>query len=328
MKPSFDVYVAVDWSASSVPSAPKPSADAIWVALKRPEAEVQTEAYFRTRQECTVYLREVLRDFAANGHRVLIGYDFDFGFPSGFAEALGYYGEHPWNYIWSLLSTEISDNSDNHNNRFEVAAAINDTVRGTNEVGPLWGRPIKKQLGSVSTKSPGFPYQTGSGVRLRGRRWCELHERRAQPIWKLLGTASVGGQSLVGIPRLRSLRFDDQLAAVSKVWPFELGFNEKFLADEATRIVHVEIWPGLLGSMLDPSLQIKDQAQVRATVDWFHELDTRQELAWLFEPPDWMSSEQIRDAEREEGWVVGAGRSGFIFPGDGNNPEPIQGSLF
>jgi len=324
----FDAHIAIDWSASSVPSSAKPAADAIWLGVRLDGLGEQSEIYFRTRHECVIYLRGLLIDLVSKGLRVLVGYDFDFGFPRGFAEALGCTDEEPWRYTWQHLTSRINDQDDNRNNRFEVAGWMNDAVRGDNAVGPLWGKPAKLQLSSVSAKSPGFPYVARGNIRLRSRRWCELHERKAQPIWKLLGTASVGGQSLVGIPKLNSLRVDHDLSKVSRIWPFETGFSSSVLDDDSVRVVHIEIWPGLIGSRLNSSLQIKDQAQVRAVVDWFCALEEKGQLPWLFEPPRWLSSEQISDAESEEGWVVGSGQSGLVFPEPDGPRQPVQGNLF
>ena len=97
--------------------------------------------------------------------------------------------------------------------------------------------------------------------------------RGVQPVWKLLGSGSVGGQTLLGIPALCRLRADPALAAVSRVWPFETGFTTTPAPPDGPCIVHAEIWPGLGPDPLDPALTIRDQAQVRAVVRWLAGLE-------------------------------------------------------
>jgi hypothetical protein len=55
-----------------------------------------------------------------------------------------------------------------------------------------------------------------------------------QPIWKLFGNGSVGGQALLGIPRLSALRNDEVLEPVFRVWPFETGFERCPVGQTAT----------------------------------------------------------------------------------------------
>jgi len=323
----FDVYIAVDWSAKNTPSSKKPSADALWVAVRDNVNSNQQEYYFRTREECCEFIRNHLMFCKLNDLRVLIGYDFDFGFPSGLSQAMGNVTQTPWIYHWEFLSKNISDASDNSNNRFEVAALMNDLVGNQNKNGPFWGVPRKKELEWLQPKSPSYPFKAQNGVELVKKRWCEFKESKAQPVWKLLGTASVGGQTLVGISRLYELRFDEELKDISKIWPFETGFDAGVLTDRDAKIVHVEIWPGLLTRILDKSFDVRDQAQVKATVDWFAELDSQNSLPWLMTPPDWLSEKNIKDAATEEGWVIGAGLEGQLYPSE---PTKItsQGELF
>ena len=85
----FDAYIAVDWSARSSPSPVKPSKDAIWIGEKDSINKTQRESYWRTRSEAIHYLTERLTKHAQLNRRVLIGYDFNLGFPAGFVDAFG-----------------------------------------------------------------------------------------------------------------------------------------------------------------------------------------------------------------------------------------------
>src|SRR5207249_2630241 len=102
----FDVYIAVDWSARSVPSPIKPTKDAIWVGEKAAlDVEDSTncgESYWSTRFACRSYLRERLLHHAHVKRRVFIGFDFGYGYPAGLAKALRLDGSLPaWRKIWN-----------------------------------------------------------------------------------------------------------------------------------------------------------------------------------------------------------------------------------
>ncbi len=323
-----DVYIAVDWSAKNTPSPPKPSVDAIWVGIRDTLSQTQSEQYFRTRWACHEFLQDYLINAVKSGKKVLIGYDFDLGFPAGLAKAMGYHGPTPWSYMAEFLKGAITDTVKNTNNRFEVAALINRMTQSASQSGPFWGCPVKTELEGLKPTSPQYPFVTGSGTVLRNKRWCEHRESKAQPVWKLLGTASVGGQSLMGIPMVQKLREHPQLQSCSRVWPFETGFHANVLAQEDIRVIHVEIWPGLLTGYYDTSLPVRDQAQVRATVDWFHKLDAKGHLTWLMTPPEWLTPEMIEDAKREEGWVIGSGLSGKLYPDSEEATVLRQANLF
>ena len=89
---AFDVYVVVDWSASSTP---KLGPDSIWVHVRDATDTVAADPVnLPTRASAFGYLRDTL--CAAAGRRVLVGLDMPYGYPSGFAAAAG---------IWWLART-------------------------------------------------------------------------------------------------------------------------------------------------------------------------------------------------------------------------------
>ena len=124
--------------------------------------------------------------------------------------------------------------------------------------------------------------------------------------FRLYGTASVGSQTLTGIPRLHELRFAPEFAQRSVIWPFETGWatKAKWLR-EGVSIVHAEIFPSLREPLADA---IKDRGQVRSTWDWACELD-RQGLLWFeFARPieiDPGSPEDVA-VQLTEGWILGS----------------------
>ncbi|HLW01293.1 MAG TPA: hypothetical protein VKT82_21745 [Ktedonobacterales bacterium] len=312
----FDVYIAVDWSARSVPSPARPTRDALWVAetlapeIAASDAEVLSgETYWRTRQVCLAYIRTRLRQHIAHNRRVLLGFDFCYGYPAGYAAALGLTGtEPPWRRIWNELDLLIGDNSTNGNNRFAVAATLNERCAGQTP-GPLWGCADGVRLSALPARNPGFPYRTRQGHLLEQFRQTERCGSGGQPAWKLYGSGSVGGQTLLGIPAVCGLRDDPEFAAISRVWPFETGFTPTPIPNHGPAILHAEIYPALVSHRLDPTLPIRDQAQVRATARWLGELDTENRLSQLFMAPDHLPTAAIDTCVEEEGWMLGAGMS-------------------
>ena len=150
-----------------------------------------------TRFEAAAFLDDLIT--SQPGRRILIGFDFPFGYPSGTATALGLTGT-PWRATWDLLTDLITDDRRNANNRFEVAAGLNGRLGAPH--GPFWGCPASRQQpGLRSTKSP------FSGP-LAEYRVCERQLRadgwRPFSVWQLSYPGGVGGQALVGIPVLAS----------------------------------------------------------------------------------------------------------------------------
>jgi hypothetical protein len=307
----FDVYLAVDWSARSAPSPAAPSRDALWIgemaASDPPDEAVSAETYWRTRQSCTDYLRARLLQHMGAGRRVLLGCDFAYGYPAGFATALGLPGTAPpWRQTWDALTALIVGDAANGNNRFAVAAALNARC-GDPAPGPFWGCPLAGCAPTLAPTSPHYPYPVRPGLVLDRLRQVDRAVRGVQPVWKLLGSGSVGGQTLLGIPAICRLRDDPALAAVSQVWPFETGFTASPTPPDGPCIVHAEIWPGLAPGPLDPALTIRDQAQVRAVVRWLAALDATGRLGPLFAAPAHLSPPALAVCVAEEGWMLGAG---------------------
>lgn len=324
----FDVYLAIDWSARSQPSPEKPSKDAIWIGERVAQDIVDDtiigEVYKRTRFACITYIRDRLHHHVANNRRIFIGFDFGYGYPKGFVQGLGLKGEAPpWKLLWDILTDLIEDNEDNDNNRFEVAAKLNLRC-GSSNPGPLWGCPAAKQVPTLTMKMhrERFPYPAGNSVFIDNFRWSDKRIKGVQPIWKLIGSGSVGGQSLVGIPAVNRLRFHDDFINVSKLWPFETGFTENPTPSSGPFILHVEIWPGIVPEPLDEAIEIRDKAQVRGFVNWLERLDSAGKLGTLFGTPENLPEEGIRAAIEDEGWIFGAGW------GDKLDLNPTQLALF
>lgn len=271
----IDTVIMVDWSARSTPSPATPSKDAIYVAERT--GGVTRVNYHRTRAAAQSALEASLDSALNDGRRVLAGFDFPFGYPRGFASAVT--GQDDPLALWSWLADAIHDDALNANNRFDVAARLNRLFPG---VGPFWGCPA----GQANEDLP----MRGSVRHGHGwpeRRIVEQNLPRAQPVWKLFTTGSVGSQALVGLPRLEALR--RRYGKALAVRPFE---------DRDAPILLTEIYPSLLDRAIKARQtpdEMLDATQVRVLAEAFAALSPMQLDAIL------------REGDRTEGWIAGLG---------------------
>ena len=296
----FSAYVIVDWSAAAKPAT---GADSVWIGvLKR---DVRFRMSFEshnpaTRQEAEKVLATVLDDLKKRGERALLGFDFPLGFPRGFAAALKLAGEAPWRAVWDQVDKMVKDKADNTNNRFGVGSELNRRITGGPF--PFWGCPPKDALTTLQPKrtrahGPDDPPEF---------RHADLAAKGAASIWKLYYNGSVGGQALLGIPAIKRLKTARGDAV--RVWPFETGFKALTEADlEGVEAVVAEVYPSLLKIKAAPG-EVKDLVQVRETAEHFARLDEAGKLAEQFAPTADTDPAVVVDAEREEGWILGAGR--------------------
>jgi len=316
----FDAYFFIDWSANSEPTRIQPKKDTIWMG-EIVRGSPPMERYYRTRAACFDDLSARLHAVAAEGLRVLVGFDFAYGYPRGLADALGLpSGPAPWVRIWGFLASTITDDAKNKSNRWHVASELNKTLMpAPHPAGPFWSCPARaatatlkpnKQAGSLA-----FPFRTRAGIALE--EWRHVDERAGeqnssiQSAWKLFTSGSVGSQALVGIPRVAKLRHDPLLAPISKVWPFETGFCPAPAPVTGPFVLHAEVWPGLFNDEVraqftaDPQLQIRDQAQVRALCVWAERTDAAGQLGQFFDRPKSLSDAAVKACVEEEGWILG-----------------------
>jgi len=283
--------VIVDWSASGTP---KTGRDSIWIcAVGRNGAErlLQNPP---TRHAAKALLCELLADSVRRGERVLAGFDFPFGYPSGFAARLGLAGNPPWRAVWDEISSLVADDERNRNNRFTVGAILNERVSGDRF--PFWGCPASAAgpyLGPTH-------HRAHNDEDLAEKRLIDTWMVGAQPCWKLAYTGSVGSQVLTGIPVVRALRDDPRWSDRARIWPFETGFSR---SGEA-RIVFAEVWPSWW-PIPSVSGEPKDKTQVRTVAHLFAEQNRHGEVArWLVGPPG-LTEKQLRTIKTEEAWTLG-----------------------
>jgi hypothetical protein len=270
---------------------PKTGRDSIWVC--RRDRTGETVANPATRHAARALLSDMLAAATARGERIVVGFDFPFGYPQGFAARLGL-GGAAWRAVWDEIARLIEDNPDNRNNRFEVGELLNRRISDGRF--PFWGCPPGRDYAHLGPKHHNGHAADG----LAEKRLIDSWMVGAQPCWKLAYTGSVGSQALTGIPVVRALRDDERWADRARVWPFETGLA---LPAEAG-IVFAEVWPSWWRKQIRAELgPPNDKAQVRSVAQIFAEADRAGELAGWFSPP-------VAAAERdrvvaEEAWTLG-----------------------
>lgn len=285
---SYDLVIAVDWSARSKPSPVTPTKDSIFICVGRRDG-VGHPTYHRTRFAAIAYIRGLLDAALAAGERVFLGFDFAFGYPAGFARALT--GRGGALAVWDWLAERIEDAPDNSNNRFDVAGQMNRVFPGE---GPFWGCPHGRDVPDLPERG-----SVRKGHGMAERRLVEGIVPSAQPVWKLFTTGSVGSQTLMGVPHLARLRAE--YGAAMQVWPMESGWR----APEAP-ITLAEIYPTLMkwrrliplqARFPDEMYHIPDAVQVRDVVEC---IVTMQALS------EWPRVFGGEGDPTEEGWIFGA----------------------
>lgn len=263
----FQTFAMVDWSGGN-DTGPTPRKDAIWTCIVRNGKALDPE-YLRNRLVAEQWLDALIRAELKAGRRLLLGFDFPFGYPRGFARAMT--GTDDPLALWDWFDQHIED-SPKANNRFDLAGRINLRFGC---LGPFWMNGLRRDIDGLPRTKMGYsnPFPD--------RRVVETLAKGSFTCWQMAGAGAVGGQVMMGLPILNRLRhrFDGQVS----VWPFEL-------LDKP--VAFVEIWPSLtLGAA--PDGRIKDAWQVEQVALTLSRL-TEQEL-----------DEQLNVSAAEEGWILG-----------------------
>ena len=301
--PLFDTYLIIDWSSRV---SRKKGKDSIWLGWTRRVDESARTLNLPLRAQACRKVLELLRQWTSEGDRILVGFDFAYGYPRGFAEALGLTGlEPPWRRIWKELGARIQDAENNANNRLQVAADLNAGMG----VNVFWGCLSRQACETLSSAPASFPVEVRPGLRLARFRHTEevLRDRgkkSIQEVWKIFGQGSVGGQSLTGIPVLEKIRFASDLDSISRIWPFETGFTSEPTPSAGPFILHAEIWPGILDRL--DTAGVRDQVQVRKLAALLRQWDESGRLVELFDRPLNLTDEQVSAAVDEESWTLGS----------------------
>ena len=300
----FDRYIAVDWSAANERRTGK---DSIWIAERGPDG-ARLSLNPPTRAEATALVIERIGAARAAGERVMVGFDFVFGYPRGAARAIA--GKPGWRAMWEAIGAAVTDSRENKSNRFEVASAFNRTL----ELAHFWGHPPHHRYTDLAPTRPLHDY-----LHIAEHRLAESYARGPQPVWKLSGVGSVGSQTLLGIPRLRQIK-----AAIpeAKIWPFETAFES-----DLGPLALVEIYPSMFP--VPGKIEPKDREQVEVSVSRFAELDAAGLLGEFLSAPGILLETQRRDVLDEEGWIAGVGHEHLLrIPAYLRDPDAIYAQSF
>lgn len=268
----FDSFVVVDWS-SGADTGPKPRKDAVWAGAKLGD-ETLEPTYFRNRQVAGSWLKETIASEVEAKRRLLIGFDFPFGYPEGFAKTLT--GSPDPLKVWEFYRDNLVDEPKG-NNRFQLAGDINARFPG---IGPFWFNGGKMEVPHLPRKG-----RDRHGHGLPERRRSEENAKGTFTCWQMGGAGAVGGQVMTGMAALQVLRdaFPGQIA----VWPFETS---------PAPVHFVEIWPSLIDPVVKATKDpIRDRAQVRCLT-----------LALAGLRPDRLEA-MLDVSAPQEGWILGLG---------------------
>ena len=282
----FDRVAILDWSAAK---GPKLGKDSIWLGICDRDGtlaeNIPTRALARDR------LSGLVDAALSAGDRLLIGADFSFGFPAGFAQRVT--GQPSALSVWSWLAARVHDMPGNASNYRTVAAQLNAHFP---DLGPFWGNTARQEVPGLPRRKPPLPPS------LAEFRQSDLVAResgaRPKSVWQLAGVGAVGAQALTGLPVLHALRTD--FARQISVWPFE---------EALTPVVLAEVYPSLLHTLVREASddQVLDARQVTLLSRALFHLGQSGGLASLLRHND------LPTDVREEGWLLGAGHSAVLI---------------
>lgn len=275
----FDRVAILDWSAAR---GRRQGRDSIWLGIC--DAAGARETNIPTRSEAETLLRRLMAEARSEGARLLIGADFAFGQPAGFARMLT--GRAEARTVWRWLAERVAETQDHGSTYRAVAAEMNAHFPGE---GPFWGNGERIPTPGLPRKKPALP------AGLAEHRATDLAGvgpgSRPKPVWQLAGAGAVGAQMLTGLPVLQRLC---TAFSGTAVWPFDaIGRHPVVLA---------EVYPSLLSVAVKAEGGVPDQAQVRLLARALWSLAAREELTPLFDV----------DADPEEGWILGAGQQHLL----------------
>ena len=148
----FDAVIIADWTAAETR---KLGDQSLWLGVAKRDVRFRLYAETHntaTRAEGEALLASLLADHRKRGDRVLAGFDFCLGFPTGTAARLGLKDTPAWSATGRFLSQNVVDKADNTNNRYQVAAKMNRLM--TDEAWPFWGAPAKQTQRWLTATKP------------------------------------------------------------------------------------------------------------------------------------------------------------------------------
>jgi len=282
-----------DWSAATVPGPVKPSKDRCWVGKLDAGAEAPEVIYCRTRLAAREIIERWTAEAPSNG-KVLIGFDFPFGYPAGSGLPGG-------RSLATLYGTRLREKADDNNNRFELAGVLNQELNPGAD-GPFWGHPPSHTYAGLKPTRPNPWPEAISEYRIADR---ALRHMGIQTVWKLAYPASVGSQVMTGMATVHYL-LQRPAFAQAAIWPFETAWEKSLPA-----ITIAEIWPNLFfrawkDHPAAAGYPIRDAQQIAATLLALSDADRDGRIESVLAAPGDRSGDELAAIERQEGWIVGA----------------------
>ncbi len=184
----FDEYIMVDWSSHSEPKADK---DSVWIGHGGPLPQAIRVSNPSTRDAAYILVHDLLTVAVAERRKVLLGFDFPYGYPAGLAAAIGLpAGANSlpqWLAIWNVLHGHMygvgGGDINNGVSKFAMANALNHqyNISHGNPLpviqGPFWGREDWTCTNNVLTQLP--PNVRNAPPFVRGQRRKGAEQRRA-----------------------------------------------------------------------------------------------------------------------------------------------------
>ena len=131
----------VDW-ACGADTGPRPRRDAIWVAVWR-AGRLEPATYLRNRAVALDWLAALVSAERVAGRRLLVGFDFPFGYPAGFAARVT--GRADPLGLWDWLASAL-DALPAGEGRFDLAAQLNRCFPG---IGPFWFNGLRRDISDL-----------------------------------------------------------------------------------------------------------------------------------------------------------------------------------
>lgn len=291
--PLFHRLIMADWSAANVPGPSQPTKDRCWVGRLDAGKDRPVITYCRTRATARAVIGQWTGEVPA-GCKTLIGFDFPFGYPAGSGLPGG-------RDLAALFGSRLQEEANDRNNRFDLAAALNQELHPGAE-GPFWAHPPGRVYpGLKPTRPKPWPAAIPE-YRIADR---ALRHMGIQTVWKLAYPASVGSQVMTGMATIHRL-LQYPVFADAAIWPFETGWVKALPA-----VTIAEIWPNLFFRAwkehpVAAEHQIRDARQIAATLLALADANRNDRIEAMLAAPGDRSGDELAIIERQEGWIVGA----------------------
>jgi hypothetical protein len=294
--PLFGAYLFIDYSGAENTEHQRRTIRIAYGEGGEPAALIQGRRFDRA--QVVDFVFEMLRSASARGVRVCFGQDHVFGLPFGFARDLGL-SHLRWRDALDGFVTGSYDPA------VPALTRVDEFARGVNQW--LVGRAQEPYFWSA-TKAGAYDLPgrnpRGSGIEDGAWRLTDLcrHETgrgAPKPFNRLGDPGTVGGQSLLGMAKLRELmQFCEGASIKLRFWPFD-GLD---ITAEEYRGAHVGVEP-YPSAMRPAGVEQTDENDALHSALYVQAADRAGELGRLFDLTGLQPADQER--VRFEGWILG-----------------------